>query len=321
MRIAVSGMLLLAALALPATSLAADPMDLRPAYPDQWDLSPDNSLRFETGLRYWLSWGEQDAGFAVPNLGDVTLGVRDNSHIVEAHGRIDDLYTNTFLKAQAGLALATTGTYAIAPAGAGSIGAHSQIGYAGFDYGWMPLGKLDGPFALGGFAGYTYWKDAPDIGTGQVATSFAGGMPGALVAAPDNLDIHALRLGVRGTAEAGPIDFQGEVAFVPYAHVSGALGGSGPNAFVFPGAAIYENAQTPLTGWGSGVMTEAMVGFHPTDNLTLRLGGRAWYLQGELDATFNGEVPGLGALPPQNLSSSFASIFRYGALFEVAGRF
>jgi len=296
--------------------------DLRPAYQPGWELG-DDSIRFEGGLRYWLSWGGQDAGFTAPGLGDVTLGVRDTSHIVEAHGRIDDLYTNTYLKGQAGLSLATAGTYDIAPAGSGAIGNQSRIGYIGADYGWMPLGALDGPFAGGGFVGYTYWKDAPDIGTGMVATAFDGlGNPTALAAAPDDLDIHALRLGVRGTAEFDMFDFQAEVAAVPYAHVSGALGGSAPNGFNFPGVPVpvYENAQTTLSGWGYGVMGEAMVGFRPTENLALRVGGRAWYLQGNLDAVFNGTAGGVAA-PTMNLASNFASLFRYGALFELTGRF
>jgi hypothetical protein len=306
----------------------ADYPDLRPPYQPGWETGED-SIRFETGVRYWMSWGKQDAGFTVTQggvtFGDVELDVEDQSHIVELHGRIDDLYTNTYLKGQAGLALHTTGSYNISPAGSGSIGTQSQIGYAGADYGWMPLGSLNGPAAAGGFVGYTYWKDAPDIGSGQIAGSFdpVTGAPTSFVSARDNLDIHALRLGVRATAEMDMFDVQAEVAAVPYAHVSGAMGGSAPNGFNFAPvvpAPIYENAQTTLSGTGYGVMTEAMMGFHPTENLTLRVGGRAWYIQGKLDAAINGTVGGV-ALPELILPSNHASIFRYGALFELTGRF
>ncbi|MBD8065286.1 hypothetical protein IC608_07355 [Devosia sp. PTR5] len=321
MRASLSAIAVLSLIATPA--VAADIADMRPP-PDQPPQSQESPLRFEAGLRYWLSWGRQEAGFAVPNLGDVTLNSDDTTHIVEAYGRVDDLYTSTFLKGQAGIGLATTGTYDIAPAGSGSIGTGSRIGYAGIDYGWMPLGQMDGPAALGGFVGYTYWKDAPDIGTGQVAATFGpGGAPTSFSAAQDDFDIHALRIGLRGTADMGAFDIQGEVAAVPYAHVSGALGGSSPNGFVFPalpGVPVYENQQTKLSGWGYGVMTEAMLGFHPTDNLTVRVGGRAWYLQGKLDAVFNGTAGGTNQ-PSMDLTSTFASIFRYGALVEVSGRF
>lgn len=316
-----------AAIALVAGPAYAADLDLRPAYPEQWE-TDGNTLRFEAGLRYWMSWGGQDAGLTVEQggvtFGDVNINSRDQSHIAEVHGRIDDLYTNTYLKAAAGVSLATSGTYSISPAGSGNIGNHSQIGYAVVDYGFMPFGRLDGPAAAGAFLGYAYWKDAPDIGTGQVAAAFDGaGNPTAYANARDDFNINALRLGLRGTAEAGMFDFQGEVAAVPYAHVSGVLGGSAPNGFAFPalgGATAYENSQTTLNGWGYGAMVEALVGFHPTENLTLRVGGRAWYLQGNLDAEMHNTVGGV-AQPTITRPTNFASLFRYGALFELTGRF
>ena len=33
-------------------------------------------------------------------------------------------------------------------------------------------------------------------------------------------------------------------------------------------------------------MAEGFLGFHPSDNLVFRLGGRVWYLQGTADATY-----------------------------------
>lgn len=293
--------------------------DLRPPYEPGWENTED-SIRFELGARYWYTWGGQDAGFTSP-FGPVSLNVRDQTHMVELHGLIDDLYTDTYLKGMAGVGLGTSGTYAISPAGSGSIGGQSRLGYAGVDYGWMPLGDKDS-FAAGGFAGYTYWKDAPDIGTGQYATAFDGAfLPTSLGDAQDNFDIHALRLGVRGTARFDMFDLQAEVAAVPYAHVSGTVGGSSPGGFNFGGIVVNENAPTTLTGRGYGVMAETMVGFHPTDNLTVRVGGRAWYLQGQLDATFNGTAAGIGPLPTMNLPSTYASLFRYGAMVELTGRF
>ena len=80
-----------------------------------------------------------------------------------------------------------------------------------------------------------------------------------------------------------------------------------------------------------GAMGEAMLGFHPTENLTVRFGGRAWYLGGALDATFDGYVvtdhDGDPATDPvvteQSFiqASDFANLFRYSALFELTGRF
>lgn len=326
MKRSLQGALALAALSLAVPALAADyfapPPDLRPAYPDTWE-QPDDSIRFEYGAAYWYSWGGQNAGFTSP-FGPVSLSVRDQTHIGELHGKIEDLATQTYVAARAGLGFHTSGTYDISPAGAGSIGTGSRIGYVGGDFGWLPLGTMSDGFAVGGLVGYQYWKDAPAIGTGQYATAFdpVTGDPTAVGDAQDDFDIHALRLGIKGMAEFQMFDIQAEAAWVPYAHVTGALGGSAPGGFNFPGVpvAVYENAQTTLSGNGRGVMLEAMAGFHPTENLAIRVGGRAWYLEGNLDAVFNGTAGGV-AQPEMVLPSTYASLFRYGLRAELTGKF
>jgi len=303
-------------------SLAADYVDpiLRPAYVAGWE-NPDDSIRFEFGTAYWLSWGGQNAGFSSA-FGPVTLSVEDQTHIGELHGKIEDLSTQTYVAARGGLGLHTTGTYDISPASAGAIGRNSNIGYAGADFGWLPLGTMDNGFAAGGLIGYHYWKDAPDIGTGQYATAFDGAFnPTATGQARDDFDIHALRLGVKAQAEFDQFDIQAEVAAVPYAHVTGTLGGSSPGGFNFGGVIVNERAPTTLRGSGYGVMAEAMAGFQPTENLTLRLGGRAWYLEGNLDAVFSGTAAGLGPLAEATLPSTYASLFRYGLRAELTGKF
>ena len=325
MKRSLQGAVALAALSLAVPALAADyfePVDLRPAYPDTWE-QPDDSIRFEYGAAYWYSWGGQDAGFTSP-FGPVSLSVRDQTHIGELHGKIEDLSTQTYVAGRAGLGFHTSGTYDISPAGAGNIGTGSRIGYVGGDFGWLPLGTMSDGFAAGGLVGYQYWKDAPDIGTGQYATAFdpVTGAPTTLGSAQDDFDIHALRLGIKGMAEFEMFDIQAEAAWVPYAHVTGALGGSAPGGFNFPGVpvTVYENAQTTLSGTGRGVMLEAMAGFHPTENLAIRVGGRAWYLEGNLDAVFNGTAGGVAA-PEMILPSTYASLFRYGLRAEVTGKF
>lgn len=321
MKRSLPGAIALLAFSAAMPALAADYPELRPAFPQDW-LIPDDSLRFEFGARYWLSWGAQDAGFTAAGFGDVGISTRDTTHIGELHGKIEDLSTQTYLSGKAGLGLSTTGTYDISPASSGAIRSGSSIGYAGADYGWLPFGNMTEGVAVGGLVGYQYWKDAPDIGTGSYAAAFdGGGNPTTLGAAKDDLDIHALRLGVKAQASYDRFDIQAEVAAVPYAAVSGTVGGSAPGGFNFPGipVTIYERAPTTLTGHGYGVMAEGMVGFHPTENLTLRVGGRAWYIQGDLEAQFHGQsILGTADL---TLPSNFARIFRYGAMLEATGRF
>ncbi|MCZ4344935.1 hypothetical protein [Devosia neptuniae] len=325
MKRSLKGAVAILAMLTAAPALAADYPEMRPAYPESWQ-NPDDDLRFEFGTRYWMSWGEQDAGFTAVSggttLGDVTISTRDQTHIGELHGKIEDLSTQTYLSGKAGLGLSTTGTYAVTPSSSGSIGRNSNIGYIGTDFGWLPWGDMDEGFSFGGLIGYQYWKDAPDIGSGQYGATFDGASnPTSFGTAKDDFDIHAVRLGVKGQAEYEQFDFQGEVAAIPYAAISGTLGGNSPTGYNFSGFGNFqERAPTTLTGRGYGVMAEGLVGFHPTENLTVRVGGRAWYLEGQLDAKFTSSSGGAN-LPTLDLPSNFARIFRYGALFELTGRF
>ena len=85
-------------------------------------------------------------------------------------------------------------------------------------------------------------------------------------------------------------------------------------------------------------MGEAMVGIHPTDNITLRLGGRAWYLQGTADVTFSRAAIGNPTDSDPSSGQNFDtaptfsnqgyiqrdkpwSLFRYGALAEFTYNF
>lgn len=260
--LATTALLALAA-ALPA--LAADyPLtnDLRPAYSERWQPGAGkDDIDFEFGAAYWYSWGAQNV--TLTSNGASLFSERDNTSIVDVHGRIDDLYTNTYLLGRAGIGLDTRGTYSVLGFD-GDIGRQSLIGYGGVDYGWLPFGQLREGVAFGGFAGYHYWKEYVDMGVNT------------------NVDINALRLGLRATADFTTFDVQSEVAAVPYAYVNG------------PG---------PVNDRAYGVMTETMVGFRPTDNISLRVGGRAWYLK--------------------NAGTDFvgADIMRYGLMAEVTGRF
>lgn len=298
--------------------------DLRPAYDQSWE-NPDDSIRFEFGTAYWYSWGGQDATIparaAGIALGDITVSSRDITHIGELHAKIEDLSTQTYLNVKAGLGLNTTGTYDISPAASGSIDTGSRIGYAGADFGWLPLGTMTNGAAFGGLIGYQYWKDAPEIGSGLYATSFAGGVPASFSQARNDLDIHALRLGIKGMASYDMFDIQAEVAAVPYANLYGTLGGSSPNGFTLPLGTFYERAPTTFSGRGYGVMAETMVGFHPTENLALRVGGRAWYLEGKVNTNLTTNVDGAVNLPSALIENSVARYFRYGLMAELTGRF
>ena len=93
---------------------------------------------------------------------------------------------------------------------------------------------------------------------------------------------------------------------------------------------------TEMDGWGYGAMAEAWLGVHPVDNLTFRVGARAWYLQGTADQTFSAaqfgnpgdtEPDGIYDIDPVVIESNFItetnpfSLFRYGLLAELTYAF
>ena len=334
----------MATLMLAAPALAADygfEDEFRPAYPEDWDMSNEgDSLGFELGVRYWYSWGATNADF-----GGLTVGVNDQTHSGEVYAKIEDDSTSTYVKGYAGHSFAMGGTYDLA----GTTGEviPGRVAYAVGDFGWLPFGNGES-VQFGGIAGYQYWNDSPNIGRGDFAIinsssdiTWAAGSPTYSFggdSAVDNLDIHALRLGFTAKAELGEFfDIQAEVAAIPYAWISGTLGAQEIAPVISGNTKTYKSSATALNGFGFGAAGEMMVGFHPTENLTIRLGGRAWYLTGQLDASFDtatvtdpeevGPPDGVYEIPPSVatqrfiIASDFASLFRYGALAELTWKF
>jgi hypothetical protein len=362
--------LVVASAGLPA--FAADPgegwdggMDFRAGYqsyqPKDWnDLGEEgDGIHFETGLRYWYSMGTQS--FQETLTG--TFETNDTAHAGEAFLRIEDDATATYAKAWLGYSGAISGDFTD-PNSSGEI-IDGTVGYAGFDFGYNMFNDGQGT-GVGGFVGYNYWNNSPRTARTNFATPTTAAdihysedtgvwsLPGD--SKDDMIDYHMLRLGLSGKAEFGNFfDLSGEIAAVPYAKVHGILGGHdaalsddiGP----FPGCGlgdpcptyIFKGSETNVDGWGYGAMAEVMAGFHPTENLTLRLGGRAWYLQGTADATWR-EItvhppveqpptgdppeppdplygpPGLGTVNAISTANPF-SAFRYGLLAEITYSF
>lgn len=312
-RLAPSIAILIAASAgLPA--IAADPgedwggeMDFRSGYqsyePKDWNAvgEDDDGIHIETGLRYWYSMGTQNFEAA-----GETFDSTDTAHSGEAHLRIEDDATATYVKGWFGYTAAIGGEHED-PNGVGDI-VDGSMTYAGADFGWNMFNDGQGNGA-GGFVGYNYWNNSPRTsrtsfttaeGAGDIgydADSGIWGLPGDSM--DDRIEYHMLRLGLSGKAEfSNFFDISAEVAAVPYATVEGVLGGhdAGFDGYLgpYPGCAlgdpcsayVFKGSETSVEGWGYGAMGEIMAGIHPTENLTLRLGGRAWYVQGTYDATW-----------------------------------
>ncbi len=313
-RLAPSIAILIAASAgLPA--FAADPgeqwdggMDFRSSYqsyePKDWNAigEDDDGLHFETGLRYWYSMGSQNFG-----LDGLESGTEDTAHNGELHLRIEDDATSTYLKGIAGYSAAITGEYTTQLGDPGEI-ADGHIAYAGADFGWNAFSDKNGS-GVGGFIGYQYWNDSPRSERDNYAVVSSAG---DITANPNtgywsfgvdgverNIDMHMLRLGVSGKAKMGMFDISAEAAAIPYTSINGLAGGTGydPGGYYAPCDVLPPGGCDPvflrtsaltIEGHGYGAMGELMVGVTPVENLTFRVGGRAWYLEGTYDASYTG---------------------------------
>jgi hypothetical protein len=361
--------LIAASTGMPA--IAADPgegwdggMDFRSSYqsyePKDWSTlgEDDDGIHFETGLRYWYSMGSQ----SFEESSEGTFETNDTSHAGEGFLRISDDATATYAKAWLGYSGVISGEFN-APPGTGDI-VDGTIGYAGADFGWNMFNDGQGN-GLGGFVGYNYWNNSPRTYRSSFTTAETAGDVGYNPdlgnwwvggdSVDDFVQYNMLRLGLSGKAEfSNFFDISAEVAAVPYATVNGVLGGHNPTPgglYEGPGCALGDPcytetlraSATDINGWGYGGMAELMAGIKPTENLTLRLGGRAWYLQGTYDATWRqvtvdppveqppeGDPPappdplyGPPGLSTQNwiTTGNPFSAFRYGLLAEITYSF
>lgn len=326
----VAGSALLSAtlLGLAAPAIAADYPELRPSYPDQWQPEQDDLLSFETGVRYWYSIGSQEH-----SRGADTQTMDTKSHVGEAFVRINDNSTQSYLEAFGGYGIAHEGTYSTNSGAEVKLPA-ARLGYVGADFGWLPFGGEQ--FHFGMVTGYQWMNDSPDTGRANFSTArnasntVNNGGNWELTGGDseiNNFEIHTLKLGVAGKVDAGGFDILGEAAAIPYSWVTGTYGAY--QAAPYLGTSAQASAVN-VNGHAYGATGKLMVGFHPTENLSVRVGGRASYLTGQYDVTWD-EVsvnqPVAPATSPTLSRQTYISnnnpfsMLRYGALLEVAGSF
>ncbi len=299
---------------------------LRDSYSSEWDMSDNGDpLDFEMGIRYYYSLGSSKL-----TVNGDEYSSEDKSSIVEIHARIDDNSTDTFLRGSAGYSASISGTYE-SPERAGTQDINGgSIAYAGADFGYMPLGSSE--FRLGGFVGYQFLRDNPDMGRSNYVNVNGGGG-----SRKNEFDINALRLGVVARADLGDmVDLNLEAAVIPYAHLGGTFGAFSLPNYLVGGTTYVQGSEGEISGNLYGASGEAMLGFHPTDEITIRVGGRVTYLTGNATMSYTARdiagptpVDPLDPLGPQVPADSqrFISdisgleLFRYGALIELTGRF
>jgi hypothetical protein len=296
----------IAALSVVTPSLAADYNDypdLRPSYPNDWATDESNPLRFEAGVRYWYSVGKQTSELGI---GGSTFSTTDYSHILEGHFRIDDDSTDTFVKGQAGYAVVTNGEHST-DVGVPQDFTGGQIGYLGSDFGWMPLG--DGGVKFGALVGYEFKRESPDRNRFDVQNI-------------DGLNIHALRHGITRHPDLSDMfDIDAELVAMPYAYATGATAEVGMSPTTI-GGLLVNRGNSVATGALYGGSAQVMLGIHPTENMTIRVGGRGWLLDGPSsmrEKYWNSSNPSTYVYS-DDLLSGF-SLVRYGLMAELTGRF
>ncbi|MBN9332831.1 hypothetical protein [Devosia sp.] len=302
--------------------------DFRLAYSDQWAPEEGDPLSFETGVRYWYSIGKQEH-----SRGPDSQTMETKTHSGEVFARVNDASTNSFVEAFGGYGVAHEGTFST-NGGASKTLPAARLGYAGLDFAWMPLGNDTVHFGM--ITGYQYTNDSPDTGRANFSTARSAGQlinNGGVwqLSGGDseinNFEIHNLKLGVAGKFDAGAFDIFGEAAAIPYSWVTGTYGAYQAQDYL---ATHAQASAVSINGHGYGASGKLMVGFRPTENLSIRVGGRASYLTGQYDVTWD-EVavtqPVAPSTTPTLSRQTFISnnnpfsMLRYGALLEVSGSF
>ncbi len=306
----------LALCALPQAAVSADfpegnwPDGMRGSY--TWtDAAPESVLGFEVGLRYFYSVGQHRMTLS----GGDDYAEDDKSHILEAHVRVDDRSTDTYFKARAGYSLVVNSDYATPATGGATVSATGgHIAYAGADIGYLPFGVPEARF--GGVAGYAYMNEAPFMGRISYAT--AGGGDSDV----NNLNIHALKLGLAGRSQLGPFTVDAEAAAIPYAWLTGTYGSFSVANFNDGGTIYQQGSAGSIDGSLYGASGEVMLGFQPTENLSINFGGRASYLTGTANVNFTArEVGNTTNAQDYIVGTTNLSFLRYGLLAGVSGKF
>ncbi|KKB81246.1 hypothetical protein VW35_03745 [Devosia soli] len=298
--------------------------DLRPSYPEEWQPEETDPLRIELGVRYWYSIGQQKH-----SVGAYRETIDSKSHVGEAFGRVLDHETRSYVEAFGGYGIAHEGSYSVNGGPSTALPA-ARLGYVGLDFGWLPLGTENAGFGL--VTGYLYSNDSPDTGRASFATggtAFNGvdyqlsGFDSEI----NNFDIHSFKLGLGAQVDMGGFDISGEATAIPYSWVNGTYGAVQASSV---GPYDSQASSVKINGHGYGASGKLMVGFKPTENLAIRVGGRASYLTGQYDATWD-EVRVIQPTPPSTTPSVARqtyivdnnpfSMLRYGALLEIAGSF
>ena len=317
---------LLAAMTVPAVAADygdwGDEADSGPDFRTSYPVEPgdwaglgddDDPISLEFGIRYWYSMGQQE------------LHVRRRHRKLHRHLAhsancifVSKIIRPTPMPRQSRAMPSVDQRHRTPRRAVRFRSSTARSCYGGADFGWHAWGDNNGS-GIGPMVGYLYWKDQPDTGRFNYTTATSAAditydprngpdLPARRQRRRTRSTLTPCALASPGKAKLGDMfDITATIAGVPYAKVGGTAGIDDPTfsitEYAGPSQPPYDltnngnissmrSSPTAIDGWGYGAMADAFVGFHPTENLTFRLGGRAWYLQGTADATYGRAVIG-----------------------------
>lgn len=153
-----------------------------------------------------------------------------------------------------------------------------NISYATVDAGYDFLRR--GPFRLGAFVGYNYYKDDKSAyGCTQVANQFSdcvSAIPSSVLAITEDDTWQSLRIGFNGQmAIADRLKLEADIAYLPYVNFGGVDNH------------VLRSLISPESGTGRGVQIEGVLSYFITDRFSLGLGGRYWNMWTTANAITN----------------------------------
>jgi opacity protein-like surface antigen len=153
-----------------------------------------------------------------------------------------------------------------------------NISYATVDGGYDFLRR--GPFRLGVFVGYNYYKDDKGAyGCTQIANQFsdcASAIPSSVLSITEDDIWQSLRIGFNGQVMiADRLKLEADMAYLPYVNFSGIDNH------------VERSLISPESGTGGGVQIEGILSYFITDQFSLGLGGRYWSMWTAANAITN----------------------------------
>ncbi|MFI5014716.1 MAG: hypothetical protein ACHQAY_20465 [Hyphomicrobiales bacterium] len=302
---------------------------------------------FTVGVRYWYSTGRHDYSFngsigtvliggTIYRLGNPTseLTYADiPAHTGEVFGRYTDAETGLVIKGYVGGGgFADGGTMNDRDwvegqrlfSNTNSSLKASNLRYLTLDIGWGADYLTFGNLQFLPFLGYGHWHDGVGTwGLTQLPDDFGGaayGTPAGTVFFTNNQKVggyvaswHMVRLGAEGTLSITPqLTITVDGAFVPYAQ------GNGDDSHLLRQDELGSKPNVFLRGHGWGGQVDALVHYQVTNNFSVGIGGRYWYIDASsgyktdrIDNLFGGP-----RLPLTTFTTE-----RYGLLAEAAYKF